>query len=273
MADTNPMLRGGGQFFPWNVNRTATKRAMAATPPASRAFTVELRRDRPRHATSASKLANCRVGVSPAESPQPGAEGHPQKNPAGPVSGPLMECSQMVDSCSLPALHQEISQLKEAIQHMKREIATLRMEKPPAPSLQKATCELDAVVQSTEDATHNILEAAEQIDTLLLEVRGKADLSIAPAALEQISDQVIRIFESCNFQDITGQRINKVVTAMKFIEVKIDNMIEILGGSEALLSVEIPVEEEIDEDAKLLEGPQLEGAAKISQNDIDRFFD
>ncbi len=191
-----------------------------------------------------------------------------------PAPIPNLPPAPTVESCDMLALQHELHFLKDAIEQMKREIATLRAEKPPAPSLQKATCELDAVVQATEDATHNILEAAEAIDEALMQMRGGSKAAIDPATIDRLSDQVIRIFESCNFQDITGQRITKVVNAMKFIEVKIDRMIEILGGSEALQDVELPTEEEVvDEDAKLLEGPQLDGESKISQNDIDRFFD
>ena len=82
----------------------------------------------------------------------------------------------------------------------------------------------------------------------------------------------MRIFEACNFQDITGQRITKVVGAIKFIEDRIDRMIEILGGQSALRDVELPADD-VDANAALLAGPQLETDPKISQDDIDRFFD
>ena len=84
---------------------------------------------------------------------------------------------------------------------------------------------------------------------------------------------MVRIFEACNFQDITGQRITKVVGAIKFIEDRIDRMIEILGGQSALRDVELPADDVVDADAALLAGPQLETDPKISQDDIDRFFD
>ena len=246
---------------------------MADSPIAPREFTAELRRCRLRHASDFASALSGRTQI-PADAASADGVGLPSPpfNTQPAIFG-LDFAQPTAESCDFLALENEISQLKEAVEQMKREIAALRADKSPAPSLQKAAGELDAVVQATENATHNILEAAERIDETLTDLRSKTDAVLDPAALELLGDQVVRIFESCNFQDIAGQRINKVVNTMKFIEVRIDRMIEILGGSEALQDVELPVVEEVDEEASLLEGPQLDGAAKISQTDIDRFFD
>lgn len=174
---------------------------------------------------------------------------------------------------SIESLHWELSQLKDAISHMKMEIAALRSDKSPPAAWDKATCELDAVVRSTEAATHTILEASEQIDALLAHLRPPQADAATATGLDSIGEQVVRIFEACNFQDITGQRITKVVAAIKFIEGRIDRMIEILGGQGALSDVELPPEDVVvDADAALLSGPGLDIEPKISQDDIDRFF-
>jgi chemotaxis protein CheZ len=173
---------------------------------------------------------------------------------------------------SVEALHWELSQLKDSIDHMKMEIAALRGDKAPTAPWDKAACELDAVVRATETATHTILEAAEQIDSVLVALR-RPEAVPDEEAVDRIGEHVVRIFEACNFQDITGQRITKVVGAIKFIEGRIDRMIEILGGQSALGDVELPPDEAVDADAALLAGPQLETDPKISQDDIDRFFD
>lgn len=182
----------------------------------------------------------------------------------------------MSRSSSAEALHWELRQLKSSIDHMRLEIAALRSDNAPPAPWDKATCELDEVVRATENATHTILEAAEEIDTLLLALRRSPTASSpaadAPAA-DRIGEQVVRIFEACNFQDITGQRITKVVGAIKFIEGRIDRMIEILGGHGALSDIELPTDDVTDPDAALLAGPQLETDPKVSQDDIDRFFD
>ena len=54
------------------------------------------------------------------------------------------------------------------------------------------------------------------------------------ASREEIQERVISIFEACNFQDLTGQRISKVMGTMKFIEQHINAMMEIWGGVDAI---------------------------------------
>lgn len=39
-----------------------------------------------------------------------------------------------------------------------------------------------------------------------------------------MNEMIVRIFEACNFQDLTGQRITKVVRALSFIEERVDAM-------------------------------------------------
>jgi chemotaxis protein CheZ len=61
-----------------------------------------------------------------------------------------------------------------------------------------AVDELNEIVRVTEDTTNTILEEAEEIDNGGM-----------------ITDSVAKIYEACSFQDITGQRIGKVVVALK----------------------------------------------------------
>ena len=79
------------------------------------------------------------------------------------------------------------------------------------------------------------------------------------------------MFEACNFQDITGQRITKIVNTFKFVEARINSMIEI-WGADAIASVEPKVTDDGDPDAALLNGPQL-GDGGINQDDIDKLFE
>ena len=71
----------------------------------------------------------------------------------------------------------------------------------------RASRELAAIVGSTEQATQSILQAAEEIDqaanTLSASVKGSHEQGLA----HDIQDRVVQIFEACNFQDLTGQRV------------------------------------------------------------------
>ena len=68
--------------------------------------------------------------------------------------------------------------------------------------------ELAAIVSGTEQATQAILQAAEDIDqsanTLSAGLKNAAERGLA----QDIRDRVVQIFESCNFQDLAGQRVN-----------------------------------------------------------------
>jgi chemotaxis protein CheZ len=85
---------------------------------------------------------------------------------------------------------------------------------------------------------------------------------------------VISIFEACNFQDLTGQRISKVMATMKFIENHITIMMDIWGGVDAIRSHVPPMADGREGNARLLNGPKLDGdAGHASQNDIDALFE
>jgi chemotaxis protein CheZ len=192
-------------------------------------------------------------------------------------AGTAAECGQPraagADPC-IDDLRDEVGKLSQAIEETKREIAALRRRDVPADRLVRATNELDAVVQATEAATVLILSAAEEINDIVGALRRGSSDSSEIAALAAVSEHIIRIFEACNFQDITGQRISKVVATMKFIEQRIERLIEILGGAEAFLRVEAPKEPpSAKAEAHLLNGPALDGDHKITQADIDKLFD
>ena len=89
-----------------------------------------------------------------------------------------------------------------------------------------------------------------------------------------IQEQVVKIFEACNFQDLTGQRITKVVNAFCFIEQRVDHMMEIWGGIEGFKDIEkFDLPERTDHE-ELLNGPALEEDENVaSQDDIDALFD
>ena len=176
-----------------------------------------------------------------------------------------------IDQCE--KLKIELDLIHEAINRTKREIAVLHGKSFSGEEMTKVTGELGAVVGGTEEATQQILEAAEAID----EAAGA--LAKTPSADQQarlsqdIQDRVITIFEACNFQDLTGQRINKVMTTMKFIEHHINVMMDIWGGVDAIKAHAPAVIDERIGDARLLNGPKTAGEdGHVSQNDIDALF-
>ncbi len=88
---------------------------------------------------------------------------------------------------------------------------------------------------------------------------------------DQIANEIIKIFEACNFQDITGQRINKVVKTIRFIEEKILAMIDI-WGAEAFIDLPVASDPSASGVDSLMNGPQLQNQG-ITQDEINALFD
>lgn len=172
------------------------------------------------------------------------------------------------------AVQLEIARLVKTIGRAKSEIAAIRHPMAEDDRLGAASGELDAIVKATEVATNDILAAAEAIELESVNIAGLcSENHEALNATERIVSHVMAILEACNFQDITGQRINKVVQTVGFIETRVGSMIEI-WGAETFCELPVPQEKDggTDSDADLLNGPQL-GNEGISQADIDALFD
>ena len=159
-------------------------------------------------------------------------------------------------------LYRELEDLARFIQSAKREIAALRPHDIPDEQIPMATDELDAVVAATARATGEILDRAEALEKLAP--------TLPPEAAAEITDAVTRIFEASNFQDITGQRITKVVKTLRYIESKIHTLLSAFGDQVEHFTPppEPEPETEADADKKLMAGPQMPGNAN-SQADID----
>jgi chemotaxis protein CheZ len=178
--------------------------------------------------------------------------------------------TEMAEAHKLKA---ELDLIYAAISKTKREIATLHITGFEGPEMKRVTHELDAIVGGTEKATESILAAAEFIDqaanSLSAAVKSEQDKALA----HDIQDHVIQIFEACNFQDLTGQRITKVVATLKFIETHIVRMMEIWGGIESFKDLTPEAMSARDGDLKLVNGPKLEGeTGHASQDEIDALF-
>ena len=159
-------------------------------------------------------------------------------------------------------LFDELTRLARFIEAAKRDIAALHPDEIRQKHLPTAADELDAIVAATADATGAILDAAEKLAGL--DARN-------PGAGDQITEQVTRIFEACTFQDITGQRITKVVKTLKQIELKVTELVQAFGDAPQPATPPRTASGPTG-DAALLNGPQLPSDA-ASQSDIDALFE
>jgi len=179
------------------------------------------------------------------------------------------------------AIYRDLSEVAAAISQMKSEIGLLRAEDIKHNRIPQAGRELDAIVGATEEATHTIMESAEAIMS--------ADASDIAAYQALVNDRIVEIFEACAFQDITGQRISKVVATLNYIEERVSSFAENLGLVDSEDGAPAETAEEKRQRELILHGPQHAGEgvnqadidalladdpfAAVSQSDIDKLFD
>jgi chemotaxis protein CheZ len=147
---------------------------------------------------------------------------------------------------------------------MRSEIGALQVNDLKNSRIPMAGHELGAIVQATESATNTIMECAE---TLM------AANASDPAAYKALVDEkMMMIFEACSFQDITGQRIAKVVETLQHIEERVGRFAEVVNAKDmAGFLTEQERERSERKEKLLLNGPQLAGAG-VDQNDVDKMF-
>jgi chemotaxis regulatin CheY-phosphate phosphatase CheZ len=144
----------------------------------------------------------------------------------------------------------------------KEEIREMRPHDISQERIPTAGAELEAITRDTEAATHTIMNSAEAIMG--------ADISDPKAYKAMVDDEVMKIFEACSFQDITGQRVSKVVGVLKQIEERVGRLASTLGVDDADPS-EVSAEEKRRRDL-LLNGPAI-GGPETKQDAIDAMFD
>jgi chemotaxis protein CheZ len=173
----------------------------------------------------------------------------------------------------LNTLKSETGSIHRAITRTMQELASLHFGAFGNTGHGRASRELDAVVDSTERATQQILEAAESIDEAANTLSAALKHEQEQALASDIRDHVVRIFEACNFQDLSGQRIAKVLATLAFVENRVARMLEIWGGPEALDGYAAATLAEHDMESQLVSGPKLNGdAGHVSQQEIDAMF-
>jgi len=143
----------------------------------------------------------------------------------------------------------------------KEEIREMRPHDISQDRIPTAGAELEAITRDTENATHAIMNSAEAIMGM-----NSSDANYKAS----VDDEVMKIFEACSFQDITGQRVSKVVNVLKQIEERVAKLADTLGIDDSSPQ-EMTAEEKRRHDL-LLNGPAI-GGPETKQDAIDAMFD
>ena len=160
--------------------------------------------------------------------------------------------------------YKELRDIAHYIENMKQEIGVFQVNDLKESRIPAAGQELDAIIKATEDATNTIMENAEALMA--------ADVKDMKTYQALVNDHVMKIFEACSFQDITGQRVAKVVETLQMIEARVGRFAEAVQAKD----VQGFLDEREAARAKraeklLLNGPQLAGKG-VDQKKVDDMF-
>ena len=120
----------------------------------------------------------------------------------------------------------------------------------PVAATRNSGLELEAVVQATENAANQIMEAAEAIGSWL---QAGGD----PTSLKAVTEKVNTIFEACTFQDLTGQRIRRAIEHLQNVETMLSGLMHAA-----------PEMADAVESAR----PSTPVNPDLGQNDVDQMF-
>jgi chemotaxis protein CheZ len=165
-------------------------------------------------------------------------------------------------------LTNELTQIRDTMARNRRELSAMIGEGTER-RMARAADELRASVDSMDDATQKILRSSEIIDDSARALAATQRNDYESGLAQEIQDQVVAIYESCNFQDLAGQRINSVIGMMTMLEDQVAAMLDRCNGLTVKDTLVVPK----TGDRALLNGPKLEGdPGHASQSDIDALF-
>jgi chemotaxis regulatin CheY-phosphate phosphatase CheZ len=145
------------------------------------------------------------------------------------------------------------------IARTKADIAVIDAVEREHSHLDAASEALDSVTRQTEQATSDILSAAEQIQEAAWALRARgAD----PDLCDDLDRRTSDIYTACSFQDVTSQRIAKIIQTLRYLEGRIDGLIALWEDPDAPTKACAP--------APALGSPaHRPSAGGLSQTDVD----
>ncbi|MBZ0217486.1 MAG: protein phosphatase CheZ, partial [Fimbriimonadaceae bacterium] len=161
----------------------------------------------------------------------------------------------------------DLADMANAIAETKKQISAMGSENGDQDKVTIASNELDAIVRTAEKATGDILNTAEQVQEIAWNLR---EMGVDAESCDSLDKYATDIYTACSFQDLTGQRTEKVIKVLQFIENRVLAMIDIWQMDLEEEEHHIEAFDGLDNrpDAHLLNGPQLDDIA-ASQGDID----
>jgi chemotaxis protein CheZ len=121
---------------------------------------------------------------------------------------------------------------------------------------ERAAAELAAAMETIEKACAQMLGTAEHVEEHARSIADAAKSKKTRALASDIQARIAQLYELCNFQDVAGQRIAKVIRLLT-------------GEPES----DAAGEQARSQPSQLINGPRLDGAAgHVTQDDVDALF-
>jgi hypothetical protein len=162
------------------------------------------------------------------------------------------------ESSQMGRVRGDLMDMAHAIARTKAEIAAIHAPDQDQSRLGGASAALDAIVRSTENATSDILSAAEHVQEAAWTLRESGSDA---AICDELDRRATAIYTACSFQDLTAQRTARIIHTLRYLEERLAAMMAIWG--DALDPVPA--------------GPGGAGAPEVQpdlcQSDVDRYID
>jgi len=204
-----------------------------------------------------------------AAAPEDAAEPHQARDEYGALRALAERREEAVDT-TVQRLEHELALARETIARNKQDLAALIGERKDR-RIARAAGELGAAVDAMEKATHKILTATEGIDDSAKSLGSALKHAHERGLAQDIQEHAAQIYAACNFQDLAGQRIAKVIATMTVVEEQIAAMIERCNGFSR--PSDAPAAAKPVAGHRLVQGPKLDGdSGHAEQSAIDAMF-
>ncbi len=161
------------------------------------------------------------------------------------------------------SMYRELKEMLDCIEELRGDLSKVDPDDIFSRRIPEMGRELSAIVSATEVATNSIMNIAEQVM--------EADKSDPAAYVKYVEQHMLAIFEACTFQDLTGQRVTRVIQTIEVIEERIEVLCRMIENNQITPNAPKVSDTEKRNRARLVKGPANEGEG-INQDQVDAMF-
>jgi len=161
------------------------------------------------------------------------------------------------------SMYRELMEMLNCIEELRGDLSKIDPDDIFSRRIPEMGRELSAIVSATEVATNTIMNIAEQVVD--------ADKSDPKSYAQFVEQHMMAIFEACTFQDLTGQRVTRVIQTVEVIEERIEVLCRMIENNQITPNAPKVSDTEKRNRSRLVKGPANEGEG-INQDAVDAMF-